>query len=98
MDDNNSSAFNCRNVTGGTAFSEHSYGAAIDLNPVQNPYVRSGTVLPAAGAAYLSRSAYRKGMILAPGPVTGAFKTIGWGWGGDFTGLKDYQHFSQSGR
>jgi hypothetical protein len=98
MDDNNTSAFNCRRVTGGSSWSEHSYGTAIDVNPVQNPYVRDSTVLPAAGGDYLDRNSVRPGMIVRPGPVTDAFAAMGWGWGGDFRSLRDFMHFSQSGR
>jgi len=94
----NTSAFNCRRVTGGSAWSEHSYGTAIDISPVENPYVRGGTVLPPAGAAYVDREDVRPGMIVDPGPVTGAFRALEWGWGGDWGSLKDYQHFSESGR
>lgn len=97
MDDNNTSAFNCRPVTGGGSWSEHSYGTAIDINPVQNPYVRGPTVLPAAGSDYLDRSNVRPGMVVRPGPVTDAFTAMGWGWGGDFRTLRDYMHFSSSG-
>ena len=98
MDDNNTSAFNCRPVTGGSSWSEHSYGTAIDVNPVQNPYVRGSTVLPSAGGDYLDRSSVRPGMIVRPGPVTDAFAGMGWGWGGDFQSLRDYMHLSASGR
>lgn len=98
MADNNTSGFNCRRVTGGTSYSQHSYGNAIDINPVQNPYVRDGTVLPPAGAAYVDRRDVRQGMIVDPGPVVDAFAAIGWEWGGDWTSLKDYQHFSENGR
>jgi hypothetical protein len=94
---NNTSAFNCRQVTGGTRFSDHSYGRAIDINPVQNPYVRGSTVLPDAGRGYLDRSDVRPGMLLRPGGVD-AFDRIGWGWGGDYATLKDYQHLSLTGR
>ena len=92
----NTSAFNCRRVTGGTSWSEHSYGRAIDVNPVQNPYVAGSTVAPPAGASYVDRSPLRKGMV-TPG-VRAAFASIGWGWGGSWTTKKDYQHFSSTGR
>ena len=95
---NATSAFNCRQVTGGTGFSEHAYGRAIDVNPVQNPYVRGTTVEPPAGRDYLDRGNVRPAMIVAGDPVVAAFTAVGWGWGGNFTSLKDYQHFSQSGR
>ncbi|MBW1879265.1 MAG: alpha/beta fold hydrolase, partial [Deltaproteobacteria bacterium] len=47
---NNTSAFNCRPITGGTSWSQHTYGNAIDINPVQNPYVRGDRVLPPEGS------------------------------------------------
>jgi hypothetical protein len=96
---NNTSAFNCRAITGGSAWSQHSYGWAIDINPIQNPYVTSrGTVLPPAGAAYVNRSKDAKGLIRAGGVVVKAFAEIGWGWGGHWSSIKDYQHFSATGR
>lgn len=97
MADNNSSAFNCRPITGGGGWSQHSYGTAIDLNPVQNPYVSGGLVLPPEGAEYTDRGDVRRGMIVDPDPVTGAFRAIGWGWGGSWARPKDYQHFSANG-
>ncbi|HSL58775.1 MAG TPA: M15 family metallopeptidase [Acidimicrobiales bacterium] len=96
---NNTSAFNCRAVTGGTRWSEHAYGRAVDINPVQNPYVSSrGTVLPPAGAAHLDRSAVTPGLIREGDAVVAAFDAVGWGWGGRWTTIKDYQHFSANGR
>jgi hypothetical protein len=94
---NNTSAYNCRRVTGGTTWSQHAYGHAIDLNPVQNPYVRGSVVEPAKGRRYLDRSDVRKGMLTRPGAVR-AFDRLGWGWGGDWTSFKDYQHVSVTGR
>jgi poly-gamma-glutamate synthesis protein (capsule biosynthesis protein) len=93
---NNTSAFNCRRVTGGSSWSEHSYGRAVDINPVQNPYVYRGTVAPPAGAAYVDRTPHRKGMVGKK--VRRAFAAIGWEWGGSWRSRKDYQHFSASGR
>jgi hypothetical protein len=101
MDANNTSAFNCRRVTGGRRLSEHSYGRAIDINPVQNPYVRRGKVQPRAGRAYDSpseRLRKRLGVIRSNEVVTEAFARIGWKWGGYWRSLKDYQHFSRNGR
>jgi len=96
---NNTSAFNCRRATGSTRWSEHAYGRAIDINPVQNPFVtRSGAVLPPAGAAFTDRRSGAAGLITADGPVVGAFRSIGWKWGGDWSPGKDYQHFSLTGR
>ena len=98
MDANNTSAYNCRTVAGTTTWSEHAYGTAIDINPVQNPYVRGTTVSPAAGRAYLDRSNDRPGMVVSGDVVVSAFATQGWQWGGYWTSSKDYQHFSASGR
>ena len=95
---NNTSAYNCRRTTGGSAWSEHAYGTALDVNPVQNPYVRGTTVEPDGGRAFLDRSDVRPGMVTAGDVVVRAFAGAGWGWGGDFRTLKDYQHFSVSGR
>ena len=98
---NNSSAFNCRSVTGGKTFSEHAWGRAIDINPVQNPYVRSnGTVFDPKAKPYVKRSVLSEstGAIMAKGAVVKAFKRIGWKWGGTFNRVKDYQHFSLTGR
>lgn len=95
---NNTSGFNCRQVTGGSSFSEHSYGRAIDVNPLVNPYVRGSTVLPPAGAAYADRSRDAPGMIHANDEVTEAFGARGWIWGGTWNSVKDYQHFSTTGR
>ncbi len=97
MDANNTSAFNCRPVTGGGGFSEHSYGTAIDVNPVQNPYLSGSTVLPAAGRQYVDRPD-APGVIHHGDAVVTAFAAHGFSWGGDWTGPVDYQHFSVSGR
>ena len=64
---NNTSAFNCRAVTGGSVWSEHAYGRAIDVNPLVNPYVKGGTVLPPEAAPYTDRSRRDVGMIHAMG-------------------------------
>ncbi len=91
----NTSGFNCRFVGGTTRWSLHAYGEAIDVNPVENPYVRGAYVSPPAGRAYLDRSRYRKGMAQADGALVRAFASIGWKWGESFG---DYQHFSTTGR
>ncbi len=97
MKANNTSAFNCRYITGDdTRFSVHAYGKAIDINPVQNPYVKGDAVLPEEGRNYLKRNVNKKGMIKAGGPVVEAFKNRGWEWGGNWKNLKDYQHFEKT--
>ncbi|HET7474857.1 MAG TPA: M15 family metallopeptidase [Dermatophilaceae bacterium] len=93
----NTSAFNCRPATGGGGWSQHSYGEAVDVNPRENPYVRGATVLPPLGRSYTGRPR-RPGVIHEGDVVTRAFGALNWGWGGRWTGVKDYQHFSRSGR
>jgi hypothetical protein len=96
---NNTSAFNCRPVAGTNRWSEHSYGRAIDVNPVQNPYVSGdGEVSPPNGARFANRSLKLPGMIHAGDRTVAAFAAIGWEWGGTWTSAKDYQHFSSTGR
>lgn len=97
---NNTSAFNCREIAGRPgSWSEHAFGRAIDINPVQNPYLPSaGGVLPPAGSQFADRSREHPGLITADGPVVEAFAAIGWGWGGHWARSKDYQHFSSTGR
>jgi D-alanyl-D-alanine carboxypeptidase len=98
-------AFSCRRAVpspcvGGTAsanWSNHAYGYAIDINPVENPYVGCGQTRDPTSVRYMDRSRVRKGMITPA--VVRAFRSIGWGWGGDWSGdTKDYMHFSVNGR
>ena len=101
-DGNNTASYVCRQVTGGTRFSEHALGLAIDINPFQNPYQRGDEVIPALASSYLDRSNVRPGMIVAGEPlgdaVIAAFAEAGWAWGGDWNSLKDYQHFALHNR
>jgi hypothetical protein len=96
-DGNNTASFVCRAVRGGTRFSAHAYGLAIDVNPFQNPYIRDDLVLPELASAYVDRSNVRPGMILDGEVAVRAFEAIGWEWGGDWDDPIDYQHFSASG-
>ncbi len=98
MRHDNTSAFNCRYVAGTTTWSQHAYGRAIDINPVENPYVDGSRVSPRRGRRFLDRSDVRPGMIVEGDVVWRAFRRIGWGWGGDWRSPTDYQHFSSNGR
>jgi hypothetical protein len=93
-------SFNCRPVTDVPgSVSQHSYGWAVDINPLQNPYVRGdGSVLRRAAKPYRDRSRRRRGMIHPGDIVVRSFARIGWEWGGDWTTIKDYMHFSLTGR
>jgi len=94
----NTSGFNCRFVEGTRRWSMHAYGEAIDVNTVENPYVRGSRVSPPAGRRYVDRSSRRPGMAVAGGVLVRAFEDAGWRWGGRWTGSRDYQHFSTTGR
>ena len=91
MEDNNSSAFNYRVIAGTDKLSNHSYGVAIDINPLQNPYITKSFVQP-EGAEYNPEV---KGTITPESVVVKVFKKYGWSWGGDWTTKKDYQHFEK---
>jgi hypothetical protein len=95
----NTSAFNCRFVDGTRRWSNHAYGRAIDVNPIENPYVTSaGTTSHPRSVPYLRRTPAAPGLALEGGPLVRAFDAEGWGWGGRWDGAKDYQHFSADGR
>jgi hypothetical protein len=86
----------CSGGTGTGHWSEHAYGEAIDINPIENPYVGCGMSREKESRKYIDRSRLRKGMVTPA--VVAAFRSIGWGWGGAWSGsTKDYMHFSESG-
>jgi hypothetical protein len=95
----NTSAFNCRFVAGTTRWSMHAYGLAIDVNPIENPYVSGSYFTPPAGEPYVDRSRHAPGMIHEGDNVFEAFaKKAGWEWLGDGPqSIRDYQHFSSTG-
>lgn len=93
----NTSAFNCRPVVGNPyRLSQHSYGNAIDINTIENPYVTNSHVYPAGSRGYLDRSPYRRGMILRNGVIANRMRAHGWLWGARWSN-PDYQHFSSNG-
>jgi D-alanyl-D-alanine carboxypeptidase len=102
-DEDVSGSFWCRDsvpspCVGGTAsghWSNHAYGHAIDINPIENPYIGCGKVHDPRMRPYVDRSRLKKGMVTPA--VVRAFRSIGWGWGGDWRGTKDYMHFSTNG-
>lgn len=95
---NNTSAFNCRREsgTGSGRWSLHAYGVAIDINPIQNPFVSaSGTVAHSASRAYRTRKVRKSPLQIMPSDtVDTAFASLGWQWGGDWQPYQDYQHFA----
>jgi hypothetical protein len=99
-----SGSFECRDAvpspcSGGKStgtWSMHAYGLAIDVNPRENPYVGCGQSRDPAALSYMNRSKLRKGMVTPA--VVDAFRSVGWGWGGSWSGsTKDYMHFSSTG-
>jgi D-alanyl-D-alanine carboxypeptidase len=95
----NTAGFNCRYAVapGPKRWSVHAYGLAIDVDPVENPYVEGGRVHPRAGRVYLDRADVRPGMAVPRGTLVRAFAAVGWQWGGRWTSSPDYQHFSATG-
>ncbi|MEA1954367.1 MAG: M15 family metallopeptidase [Campylobacterota bacterium] len=97
----NTSAFNCRNATGSKKWSKHSYGKAIDINPIENPYVnRRGNTSHKESVRYIRRvhknaTSADKAVLLKHDKATKIFEKYGWKWGGDWRTVKDYQHFSK---
>lgn len=95
-------SFNCRPIVTPLGpsddFSQHAYGLAVDINPVQNPYVTAdGFVRNRMSRRYLDRSKRLIGMIHEGDVVVRSFAAIGWSWGGHWSNGKDYMHFSRSG-
>ncbi|HEY8457692.1 MAG TPA: M15 family metallopeptidase [Actinopolymorphaceae bacterium] len=98
MEADNTSAFNCRKVTGNPyRLSQHSWGNAIDFNPRENPYVTASRVYPSGSRTYLNRRNVRKGMLVRGGAVEATMRRLGWLWGARWL-HPDYQHFSENGR
>ncbi len=93
----NTSAFNCRAATGSSRWSQHAYGRAIDVNPIENPYVSRGRTSHRASVPYLDRSRVRPGMAVEGGVLVRAFDAAGWSWGGRWREPLDFQHFSATG-
>jgi D-alanyl-D-alanine carboxypeptidase len=92
----NTSGFNCRFVGGTARWSEHAYGRAIDVNPIENPYVSGARTSHRASRPFVDRRRKRPGMALEGGLLVRAFDRVGWGWGGRWFPATDYQHFSAS--
>lgn len=99
MEANNSSSFNFRPMVGSSKLSKHSYGLAIDINPLYNPYVKRTAerliVEPASAAPYVERTREFPYKLTADDLCVRLFKAHGFTWGGDWRSLKDYQHFEK---
>jgi hypothetical protein len=96
MEDNNTSAFNCRVIPGTGHWSQHAFGRAIDLNPLLNPEIdRTGAIQPKTAAPYLDRNRTDPGILHAGDAAVRVFTDRGWHWGGDWRSPIDYQHFER---
>lgn len=96
MEDDNTSAFNCRGIPGTTQWAQHAYGRAIDINPRLNPCrYPDGTFQPYNAAAYLDRRRTDPGVLHSDDAAVRVFTDHGWRWGGDWTNPIDYQHFER---
>jgi hypothetical protein len=96
-DGNTTAGFVCRAARGQTRFSAHAYGLAIDVNSFTNPYRKGALVLPELASAYTDRTWVRPGMFVRGSAEVRAFTSRGWTWGGTYTSLKDWMHFSVTG-
>jgi hypothetical protein len=104
MADNNTSSFNDRDIASGNKISLHAFGAAIDINPIQNPYLKKdgGTinVSPKTGIDYINRSEFRPWKNIRQGmaeTMVDIFANHGFTvWGGYWNDPIDYQHFQVS--
>jgi len=95
MEDNNTSAFNCRLIPGTNEWSPHAFGRAIDINTLLNPCLyASGYFEPQNAAAYLDRSRTDPGLLHGGDPAERIFTDRGWQWGG-YWRTPDYQHFER---
>jgi hypothetical protein len=104
LDGDVTQSFSCRQAvpspcvggSGTGSWSMHAYGLAVDINPRENPYVGCGQSRDPATRRYFDRSVHRRGMVTRR--AIQAFRSVGWGWGGSWTGdTKDYMHFSSTG-
>ena len=92
MADNNSSGFNFRVIADTHKLSLHSFGRAVDINPVQNPVIYPAGIIAPAGALYRP---HNSGTFTTNHPVVQEFIKRGWHWGGNFEQPKDYHHFEK---
>ncbi len=102
IENDNTSAFNCRKLTGNRGkWSNHAYGRAIDINPIENPYIsRSGRIAHKESYKFRNRNhdkrrVHDKAVLSRYDEVVRLFKSHGWIWGGDWNSIKDYQHFEK---
>ena len=92
---NNTSCFNYRQVSGSQVLSRHARGLAVDVNPLENPFVQGDKVDPPAGAEFVDRSKDFPHKISQGDLCYKLFTERGFIWGGNWRSVKDYQHFEK---
>ena len=97
MSDNNTTCFNYRVVKNSKTLSWHAFGLAIDINPLNNPYIKGNTISPQNAGDYINRKLQLPEMIDYNDLAYKTFTKYGWKWGGNYKSLKDYQHFYKEG-
>ena len=101
INDDNTSAFHYRKIAGTDVLSNHAYGMAIDINPLENPYVKETDLQQTVASPYQDYNTYkdrttqRAHMISKDDVCYRIFKSHGFQWGGEWNGNKDYQHFEK---
>ena len=96
MKADNTSCFNFRTVPLSKSLSRHAFGMAVDVNPLENPYInRSGVVMPAEGEPYVDRTRDFPHKITRDDLCCRLFLEHGFTWGGSWSDRKDYQHFEK---
>lgn len=95
MEANNTSCFNFRNVPGTRVLSCHALGMAVDVNPLQNPYVRGMRIQPETSMEYADRDKKFEHKIDEDDFCKMTFTSFGFQWGGNWRNAKDYQHFEK---
>ena len=95
MEADNTSCFNYRRKTGMKSLSKHALGLAVDVNPLENPYVRGTRVKPAGSSVFADRSKDFPHKIDKNDLCYRLFREHGFSWGGTWRSVQDYQHFEK---
>ena len=101
IENNNTSAFNYRTIAGTDQLSNHALGYAIDINPLQNPYVAYNAdgsfreIYPEM-ERFIDRANGEPHMIGHEDVCYQIFTRYGFTWGGDWADPIDYQHFEKN--
>ena len=91
----NTSCFNYRKKVGVRELSKHALGLAVDVNPFENPYVRSSRIRPAEAKAFADRTKDFPHKIDKDDLCYKLFRAHGFSWGGTWRSVQDYQHFEK---